>query len=1329
MKEPSAADNDIIQSVSNMEKNEGSVIESKSEEDEFAHLPEDEAAILRNQVKIDPSKISYFTLYRYATTTDKLLLAVAHFAAIASGAATPMYTLIFGNLTDKFTEFFLGTLSPHDFQNEINKKSLFFVYLGVASICLNFLQTYITITVAERLTGRIRRQYLKAILRQNIAYFDKLGPGEVTTRITNDINNIQLGIAEKATQIVSGISCFITSFVIGFAKDWKMTLILFSVVVAILLDMIGGSVFIMKYAQIATEMYSKGSTVAEECFASIRNMVAFGAQSRLLQAFDTHLLSTKAATSKRNTAETTMVAVIWGVVYFSYALGFWQGSRFIVQGDTSAGNLITVILAILVGSFIFAFVAPHFQYIGISLSSAAKIFETIDRVPPTDVFSEEGMILDEVKGSIELKNVKFIYPSRPEVTVLPNLSLVLNPGETVALVGASGSGKSTIIGIVERFYDVVKGEVLFDGNDITQLNLRWLRQQISLVSQEPTLFATTIEENILYGLVGTPMENTDSETKRNLVIEACKTANAYDFITALPDGLATHVGERGFLLSGGQKQRVAIARAIISQPKILLLDEATSALDTKSEGIVQEALERASKSRTTIVIAHRLSTIKDADRIIVMSKGEIVEAGTHDELLDRKGYYFDLVTAQNLATAANDDSNEDITEKAGLYENEEIPVSYSHNLAEAEKITTIKTNQSVSSRVLESQKNIYTKQQPKRSAVQAIKILLQMNTKKDNYKILVGLILALIAGFGYPALGIIFGEVLSVLITGPDHYSYMRERVNLLTGFLFMIGCVSIIIYFVLLTLVSDASVNLSRNIRHNVFRHYLRMDIAFFDQEENTSGALVSTLAKDAESVLALCGTSFCQVMQSLMIVFGGVIVGLAYSWKLSLVCFSCVPVLVSCGFLRYWVLTNLEQRGKKAYEKSGTYACESVGAIRTVASLTREQGVVDVYRHQIEVQVEGSRLVFLRSGILYGLAEGLIPLIMGLGFWYGSTLMRKKQLDTTAFFVVLVCIVFGANSAGNVFSHAGDMGKAKEAADNIANTLAIPCTLDPESKEGIILDSKDVEGAIEFSNVYFRYPTRPDIPVLKGLNLSVYKGQYIALVGASGCGKSTTIGLIERFYQPLSGSVLLDGKDIASLNLKEYRNQISLVQQEPTLYSGSIRENILFGLKVSFGDEDIEENKNESEMISLAHGRSAEELDRRMIEAARKANIHDFVMSLPEGYDTSVGSKGAMLSGGQKQRIAIARALIRDPKVLLLDEATSALDSESEKAVQAALDAAAKGRTTIAVAHRLSTIQNADIIYVFEKGRILESGTHSELLENKSKYYELVQMQRLQH
>ncbi|KAJ3052868.1 GTPase-activating protein, partial [Rhizoclosmatium hyalinum] len=352
---------------------------------------------------------------------------------------------------------------------------------------------------------------------------------------------------------------------------------------------------------------------------------------------------------------------MFGVIYLMYSVSFYYGSVLLLSDLIDAGTVVNVFFAVLIGAFSLAQVAPELQAIALGTGAGSKIFFTLERVPAIDTEDKGGKTIDQVAGKVEFKNVQFTYPSRPDVKILKGLDLTVEPGKTVALVGASGSGKSTIIQLLERFYDSTDGEVLFDGVNVKDLNLLWLRQQIGYVSQEPTLFEGSVAENIAHGLTGTANEHANEETKLKLIQSAAVKANAHEFIQLLPQGYNTQVGERGLLLSGGQKQRIAIARAIIKDPKVLLLDEATSALDTTSERIVQAALENASEGRTTIVIAHRLSTIKNADLIVVMARGEIIEKGTHQELIEMEGgFYAQLVNAQQLVQ--NEDNGQDVSD-------------------------------------------------------------------------------------------------------------------------------------------------------------------------------------------------------------------------------------------------------------------------------------------------------------------------------------------------------------------------------------------------------------------------------------------------------------------------------------------------------------------------------------------------------------------------------------------------------------------------------------------------------------------------------------------
>lgn len=1278
-------------------------VAENEETDPFAHLPANEAAILKHQLDTPPVKVTYFSLYRYATRNDLLIIALSAFCAIAGGAVLPLMTIVFGSLGGTFGSFTSGRGGTADsFSHQVDHLTLYFIYLAIGEFVTIYIATVGFIYTGEHMAAKIREQYLAGILRQNIAYFDARGAGEITTRITADTNLIQDGISEKVGLTLTAIATFITAYIIGFVKYWKLTLILTSTIFAIVFTSGFLGRFIVRWQKKSLASYAEGGTVAEEVISSIRNAVAFGTQDKLAREYDKHLTEAEKAGFRMKAILGSMIGFLMCYVYLNYSLSFWQGSRYLVAGQMSLSDVLTILLAVMIGAFSLGNVAPNIGAFTTATAAGSKIFATIDRESPLDPKAEFGDRIENVQGNVELQNVRMIYPSRPEVVVMEDVSLKVPAGKTTALVGASGSGKSTIVGLVERFYDPVGGKVFLDGHDVQSLNLRWLRQNISLVSQEPTLFATTITGNIRHGLIGTEHENLPEDKLQALVEEAARMSNAHDFITQLPEGYLTNVGERGFLLSGGQKQRIAIARAIVSDPKILLLDEATSALDTKSEGVVQAALDKAAQGRTTIVIAHRLSTIKNADNIVVMSRGRIVEQGTHDALLERKEAYYNLVEAQRIAQEQERKNEEEVPildEKDANLKTPGTEKGEPDYEADPEdlELGRTKTGKSESSKILA---NRGEEKEANYSLWTLIKVVLSFNKPEKGWMVF-GLFWSIICGGGNPTQSVFFAK--SILALTSLNFTFLRSQANFWSWMYFMLAMVQLIAFMGQGTAFAYCSERLVHRARDQAFRSMLRQDIEFFDREENSAGALTSFLSTETTHLAGMSGVTLGTLLNVTTTLVACCVVSLAIGWKLALVCIATIPILLGCGFFRFWMLARFQARSKKAYEKSASYACEATSAIRTVASLTREDDVWENYHQQIVDQGAESLKSIIRSSILYAASQSLSFLCMALGFWYGGTLIASHEYGLFQFFLCFTAVIFGSQSAGTIFSFAPDMGKARHAASELKVLLDRKPKIDAWSTDGKYLDS--MEGHLEFRDVHFRYPTRPEQPVLRGLNLTVKPGQYVALVGASGCGKSTTIAMLERFYDPLVGGVYVDGQEISSLNVNNYRSYLALVSQEPTLYQGTVRENILLGA-----------DKKEEDVSEEAFN-----------QACRDANIYDFVMSLPDAFNTVVGSKGSMLSGGQKQRIAIARALLRDPKVLLLDEATSALDSESEKVVQAALDAAAKGRTTIAVAHRLSTIQKADMIYVFDQGRVVESGTHNELLAQKGRYFELVNLQSL--
>lgn len=1005
-----------------------------ADEDVYAHLPPAEADILRRQVDLPAIKGSWKVLYRYSTRNDIVIMIVSAICSIAAGAALPLMTVVFGNLAGDFNGFFAGTTSRADFNDTISHSVLYFVYIGIAEFVTIYVSTVGFIYTGEHISGKIRSHYLQACMRQNIGFFDKLGSGEITTRITADTNLVQDGISEKVGLTINALATFVTAFVIGFIKSWKLTLILSSTVVAICVIMGGGSNFIIKYSKQSLASYAEGGTVAEEVISSVRNAIAFGTQDKLARQYDKHLANAEKFGSKNKTALAIMVGAMFLVIYLNYGLAFWMGSRFLVDGDISLSQILTILMSIMIGAFSLGNVAPNMQAFTTSVSAAVKIFNTIDRKSPLDPTAPGGKILEQVEGTIELRHIKHIYPSRPEVTVMKDVSLLIPAGKKTALVGASGSGKSTIVGLVERFYDPVGGQVFLDGHEVSTLNLRWLRQQISLVSQEPTLFGTTIFGNIAHGLIGTKYEHENEERRRELIFEAAKMANAHDFISALPEGYETNVGERGFLLSGGQKQRIAIARAMVSDPKILLLDEATSALDTKSEGVVQAALEVAAAGRTTITIAHRLSTIKDADNIVVMTEGRIVEQGTHDELLSRKGAYFNLVEAQKIA-ATREMPPEELA-ALDAFDDKVMREQQSHQSLTYEedpddknignKLDRSGTQKSQSSVALQGRINPGEQHD---SLWTLIKLVASFN-RSEIVLMLTGLGFSIICGGGNPVQAVFFAkEIISLSIpltdssTGaviPGARQKLRDDVNFWSLMYLMLAWVQFIAYCGQGVAFAYCSEKLIHRVRDRAFRTMLRQDVAFFDKEENTAGALTSFLSTETTHVAGLSGVTLGTLLSVITTLVAAIVVSLAIGWKLALVCTSTIPVLLACGFFRFWMLAQFQARAKTAYEKSASFACEATSAIRTVASLTREEDVLKIYVDSLQAQSKKSLNSILKSSILYAASQSLMFGCVALGFWYGGQLIADREYTLFQFFVCFSAVIFGAQSAGTIFSFA---------------------------------------------------------------------------------------------------------------------------------------------------------------------------------------------------------------------------------------------------------------------------------------------------------------------
>ncbi|XP_024534012.1 ABC transporter B family member 10 isoform X3 [Selaginella moellendorffii] len=1227
--------------------------------------------------------VPYYKLYSFADAMDWGLIFVGAIGACAHGAAIPVFFIFFGKLID---EFGANYDNPTKLGHGVSKYALYFVYLGLAILVAAWLEVACWTYTGERQSARMRVAYLKAMLSQDVGFFDTdTTTGEIVNGISSDTALVQEAIGAKAGNYLHYMARFVAGFAVGFSSVWQLTLVTLAVVPGIAL---AGGLYAHTMIGLTTKnqkAYAKAGNVAEQSISQVRTVYSFVQEEQAVDSYARALETTLEIGKKSGLAKGMGIGATYGLTIGAWSLLLWYAGVLVRNGTTNGGEAFTTILNVVIAGLSLGNAAPNLAAFGKGRAAGYTILEMINRKPSINLQALEGKKLDNVHGNIEFDKVCFSYPSRPDVVIFQDLSLSIPAGKTVAVVGSSGSGKSTIISLIERFYDPQSGRVLLDGIPIQELQLKWLRGRIGLVSQEPALFATSIRENILFG----KEDASDGEIEA-----AARTSDAHTFVKQLPSGYDTQVGEKGIQLSGGQKQRIAIARAMVKDPAILLLDEATSALDASSESAVQEALERLMVGRTTVVVAHRLSTIRNADTIAVVHQGKVVESGTHDELLAKAEFYAALVKLQAAAAAVR-------LLRSIPFANFDFSSSTRHSRGSSLSLSqrTFSFRVSVRSEAdahsnAELEEYHQQHQFPKASYFR----LLKLNAPEWPFA-LAGALGAILAGAETPFFAYGITQAL-VTFYSPDQ-SHQKREVEKISTIFAIATVVTVGIYVLEHYFFGVMGERLTMRVRKMMFSNILRNEIGWFDREENNSSLLASRLSSDATMLRAAVGDRLCTLTQNLALIVTGFVMAFVLQWKLTLVIIALFPLMIGAHITEHLFLKGFGVNLSKAYHRATMVAGEAVGNIRTVAAFCAEKRVMDLFNRELQGPKSNAFTRGQITGIGYGVSQCCLFSSYGLALWYASNLI--KQGDTT-FGPVLksfVLLIFTAFGVAETLSLAPDILRGSQAVGSVMELIDYQTEIDPD--DGEAKEISHVRGDVELRRVCFSYPTRPDVTIFRDLSLRVRAGKSLALVGPSGSGKSSVIGLISRFYDPSSGAVLVDGKDVSKLKLRSLRQHIGLVQQEPALFDTTIFENIRYG--------------------------KPEATESEVVEAAKAANAHSFISSLPNGYQTVAGERGVQLSGGQKQRIAIARAVIKNPAILLLDEATSALDAQSEKVVQQALDRVMKGRSCLVVAHRLSTIQNANVIALLQDGQIIEQGSHSELVRKiGGAYAKLVSLQQQQ-
>ncbi len=1179
----------------------------------------------------------------------------------------------------------------------------------------------------------LRTELFSSLSRLDGARQDQLHTGQIVSRSISDVNMVQ-SLLSMMPMLIGSALLFVTSIVVMFLLSPLLALISLAVGPVLLVLSVASRRRLFPASWDAQQKAGEVAGVVEAAVTGVRVVKGFGQEDQeigRLEAVSRVLYAARVRTVRLMAKFSPALGAIPALGQVGVlALGGWMA----IKGEITLGTFLAF------ASYLAQMVNPVRALTGLitigqeARASVIRVFEVIDSRP---VLTEKpgAVALPAGRQDIELDDVHFGYlPSEP---VLRGLSLRVRPGQTLAVVGTSGSGKSTISLLLPRFYDVRSGAIRIGGHDVRDVTIDSLRASIGLVLEESFLFSDTVASNISYGR---------PDATRAQIVAAARAAEAEEFILSLPDGYDTVVGEQGLTLSGGQRQRVALARALITDPSILVLDDATSAIDARVEAQIHATLRTVMAGRTTLLIAHRRSTLELADQIAVLDEGRLIDQGTHDELAGRCPLYRLLLAGpgddaegidagelefyagngdrQQAAAAATSGRSGGIT--AGLWPSAGNRPDHSAGSAQLAAAAAAGIGRGQISGGTGGGRGGGAAQRgaalsgatgggwmagvPASPELLAKVAALPPATESPGVdesvarapdprftlrKLLRPVAIALVIGLVLDGIDALAATVMPLLVRGGIDNGVENQLLST-DARVKIIALVSILGLGIVL---ADWAVNWAQTIvvgrngerllytlRVKIFSHLQRLGLDFYERE--LSGRIMTRMTTDVDALSSFFQTGLITMVNSLLTFLAVLTLMLIINVRLGLALMTLLPVLIVATVVFRSKSARAYTEAREKVSAVNADLQENVAGLRVAQAYRREQvntdrfaGLSDAYRVS---RLRAQRLIALYFPFVQALSTigGAIVLFAAAGqistgaITVGSLIAYLLWVDSLFSPVQQMSQVFDGYQQANV-----GLQRIKALLQTPTSTPAAAAPARPGR----------LRGAIELRDVHFGYQGQRT-EALRGISLSIAPGETIALVGQTGAGKSTLVKLVARFYDVTSGSVLVDGLDVRDYDLPGYRQQLGVVPQEPYLFAGTVRD-------------------------AIAYGRPAA-TDAEVEAAARGVGAIEMISRLPGGFGHEVSERGRNLAAGQRQLIALARAYLVDPAILLLDEATAALDMAAEAAVSRATEELAARRTTLVVAHRLTTASTADRIVVVADGQIAEVGGHDELLRRGGSY-----------